>query len=156
MKDHIVYSERMYPMLYGRAAQHYDTGDTAGAAALLAFMHEHYPESDAVAEALLYSVFLERASEGVSSEPDGTTGTELDDALADVLEQDATPPVWVDLFRTQRAIDRGRLAEAREALDRFRGSWDGQPVALTLYVDDLERYLAGAAGNVRGNAGGRP
>lgn len=140
--DNPEFRERMYPALYGKAAEYYAEGDTATASALLRLMHEHYNESDAVAEALLYSLFLERAREGY---PRGSENSELDRVLADVLENDKTVPTWVDLVQTQAAIDSGDIERAREAFARFRlQGWqpsesDGELMA---YVDDLGRYLA--------------
>jgi hypothetical protein len=39
-------------------------------------------------------------------------------------------------------IDRGDLAGARAAFERFVLRWNGQPEALAVYVEDVDRYLA--------------
>lgn len=141
------YAERIYPVLYGRAGGYYGEGDAASAAHLLRFMHAHYPESDAVTEALLYSLFLERASQaGEPASNESAAGAELDELLREVQSRDATPSIWVDLIRTQRAIDRGQPEQAREPYARFRAAWDTRPAELAVYVDDLGRHLSGAGG----------
>ena len=37
---------------------------------------------------------------------------------------------------------RERLDAARESFGRFGAAWDGSPPSLTVYVDDIGRYLA--------------
>lgn len=129
--------EKIYPILFFEARDRYRLGDAAGAAEVLRFMAPRYPAGAAVREALLYSLFLERAQ---SEKPDAELVDEIGEILADVGAGDSGPE-WVDLVRSQQAIDRGELPEAREALAQFLDSWEGNPPELMLYVEDMERYL---------------
>lgn len=129
--------EKIYPILFFEARDRYRLGDAAGAAEVLRFMAPRYPAGAAVREALLYSLFLERAQ---SETADAALVDEIGDVLADMGEGEVVPE-WVDLVRSQQAIDRGELSVARDALAQFLDSWEGNPPELMLYVEDLERYL---------------
>lgn len=138
VSDDKSYREKIYPILYGTAGDRYQQGDPAGAQRILRFMAPRYADGTAVQEALLYSLFLERAQLG---ESDKELTKEIDAVLDDVRDSEAGVPIWVDLVASQQAIDRGELGEAREALSSFLDRWDGQPSELFIYVEDMERYL---------------
>lgn len=132
------YAERLYPVLYEAAREQYEAGDPALAADVLALVVEGYPEADAAREALASALFLERAGR---SQADPESVQELAGAIDDARRHLADPPAWLELAAAQNAIDRGRLAEARQSLELFRQTWDGEPAALALYVEDVERWL---------------
>lgn len=129
--------ERLYPVLYQAAETRFEEGRYAQASEVLRFMKERYPDARSVREALLYSLFLERAEGG------GLEEEELEEmaALASELENAPGAEPWVRLASVQVAVDRGRPEEAREALTGFVDSWDGQPASLLPYVEDLERWI---------------
>jgi len=134
------YRDKIYPVLFGAARRRYLEGNGAGAAVLLRFLHEGYPDAVAVREALVYSMFLERAS---VEHPDPALTVELEQLLAEMRATEGPLPVWVDLIEAQQGIDRGDTEGARAAYERFVASWDrrpGDPV-LEVYVDDIGRYL---------------
>ena len=130
--------QQIYPLLYEAAQDRYVRGDAAGATAVLTFLSEAYPDAQAVERALLYSLFLQRAEQ---EQADPELLAQMEDTVKAVRSQ-ARPPVWVDLVETQLLIDKGRLSEALRSYERFRQTWDGQPQAIGVYVDDIERYLA--------------
>jgi outer membrane PBP1 activator LpoA protein len=132
------YRQKIYPLIYEAAQDRYVRGDAAGATALLRFMSEEYPDADAVQRALLYSLFQLRGQQETAS-PELID--EMEAAIAAVRSQ-TRPPVWVDLVATQLLIDQGRLSDALDTFERFAGRWDGQPEAIAVYVEDIERYLA--------------
>lgn len=139
VEDESSYREKIYPVVYDAAQMRYEQGEFETSVTMLRFLAQHYPDANAVREALLYGLFLERASQ---STPDPQLLDEIEGTLAELQDASSSLPVWVDLVATQSHIDHGRLAEAEEAFIRFRQSWDGMPAALALYVNDLERYLA--------------
>jgi len=132
------YRQKIYPLIYDAAQDRYVRGDAAGAAGLLRFMSQEYPNADAVQRALLYSLFQLR---GQQQTPSPELLEEMGAALKAVRAQ-SHPPVWTDLVATQLLIDEGRLNEALDTFERFAGRWDGQPEAIAVYVEDIERYLA--------------
>ena len=130
--------QQIYPLLYEAAEDRFVRGDGAGATALLSFMAAEYPGAQAVQRALLYSLFLQRGQQG-------SANAELTERMADAVQavrSQSRAPVWVDLVETQLLIDQGRLSDALDSFERFAGSWDGQPEAIAIYVEDIERYLA--------------
>jgi hypothetical protein len=131
------YRDRIYPVLFEAARDRYGASQGERSSALLEFAAEHYPDSLAVREALVYSLFLERAG----TRPDRELLDRTDRALEALRERRGELPPWAGLVETQQAIDRGELDQARDAYVRFRSRWDGRPEALGTYVDDLERYL---------------
>lgn len=140
VEDDAEYREKVYPVLFGAARGRYQQGDGAGAAVLVRFLHEAYPDAVAAREALLYSLFLARASQET---PDPALSAELEQLLADMRAGEGPLPVWVDLIEAQQGIDRGDTTGARAAYERFVAAWDrrpGDPV-LEVYVDDIGRYL---------------
>lgn len=137
-----VYTEEIYPVLFERARRRYGEGDFAGAADVLRFLSRHYGEAKAVREALLYALFLERAS---SPEPDPARARELDAVVADLQARDAKTP-WLDLVVAQQRIDQGRLPEAREAFQRFVPNGPPLTPELALYVENVDRYLRSHGG----------
>ena len=132
------YRERIYPVLYDAAASHYANGETQLAAPILRFGRTHYPDAVALREALLYCLFIERSQANQANE---AQMAEMEDLLVELDERGHTP-AWADLVRTQLAVDRGRLPDARESFDRFLAGWNGQPNSLLVYVEDVDRYLA--------------
>jgi hypothetical protein len=132
------YRQKIYPLIYEAAQDRYVRGDAAGSTALLRFMASEYPEADAVQRALLFSLFQLR---GQQSAPSPELISEMEATVKAVRSQ-SRAPVWVDLVATQLLIDQGRLSEALDTFERFAGSWDGQPEAIAVYVEDIERYLA--------------
>ncbi len=151
--DSAEYRDKIYPVLYGAARARYQDGNAAGAAVLLRFLHEGYPEAGAVPEALLYALILERAGR---EEPDPALAAEIDGLLAELRQERTTLPVWLDLIEAQQAMDRGDPELAREAHARFLGAWDGKPGGpfLAVYVDDIGRHLGPAPGSERAPGGG--
>ena len=133
-----VHRQRIYPVLYQAAQDYYMRGEAAESTALLRFMASEYPEATAVDEALLYSLFLLRATE---EEASPALVAEMEEALDEVRSLPYVP-LWVDLVATQSLIDRNRLADARLSFQRFAGSWDGQPESIAIFVEDIDRYLA--------------
>ena len=132
------YRQKIYPLIYEAAQDRYVRGDAAGATALLSFMAEEYPDADAVQRALLYSLFLLRGQQDTAS---SELLEQMERSVSAVRAQ-SRPPAWVDLVATQLLIDQGRLGDALDTFERFAGSWDGQPEAIAIYVEDIERYLA--------------
>lgn len=132
------YFERIYPVLFEAARERYGAGDPAGAARILRLMSNSYPKAMAVREALIYSLFMQRAA---IDKPDLVLTNELEETLAEFAAQAGVQSAWFDLIGTQAAIDAGKLDEARESLLRFLDAWDGEPASLLTYVEDLERYL---------------
>jgi hypothetical protein len=133
-------SDELYPLLYESARGRHERGEAHGSAAILRFMSRQYPGSRAVREALLYALFAERA--GVA-QPSTALVQEIGAVLAS-LQADAgseTQP-WVFVVRAQHAIDRGDLRGAREAFARFQAPAEKSPPELTVYIEDIERYLA--------------
>ena len=131
-------AEKLYPVLFASARTRYEDGDWAGSRRILRFMAEGYPKALAVREALVYDLFLERASMATA---DDELLAELDHAIVDLERGVREPSVWVELARTQLAIDRGDLEQARQSFDRFLGRWTGAPPSLTVYIEDIDRYL---------------
>jgi hypothetical protein len=130
-------AERLYPLLYEEARARYQKGESEPSARVLAFMSRRYPEALAVREALVYALFLERAeSEVPAPELVAAIGT----AIEELRKAGASPP-WIALVEAQQAIDRGEPDAARAAFAGFKQDWDGRPEELTVYVEDIERYL---------------
>lgn len=132
------YFERIYPVLFEAARERYEAGDPAGAARILRLMSNNYPQAMAVREALIYSLFMQRAA---IDKPDLVLTNEIEQTLAEFTSQTGAQSAWLELIGTQAAIDAGKLEEARESLLRFLDTWDGEPPSLLVYVEDLERYL---------------
>lgn len=131
--------DRVFVDLYDAAQTRYETSRAAEAANLMRFVTTQYPDAVAAREALVMSLFMERA------ERDGPTdaGTrELDEAIAAVRESSDSPSAWVDLAATQTAIDRGDLDDARREFRNFTSVWNGGPAQIVPYVEDIDRYLA--------------
>jgi len=132
-------AERIYPILFESAKVRFESGDWAGSRRVLELMSEGYPNASAVREALVYDLYLERASTDTADEE---LLSALDKALAELEAGAASMPVWAELARTQVSIDRADLAAARQSFARFLGRWDGTPSALMVYVEDIDRYLS--------------
>lgn len=148
VEDDAEYRDKTYPVLYGAARTRYQDGNASGAAVLLRFLHDGYPEAGSVPEALLYSLFLERAGQ---EKPDPELAAEIDGLIAELRREKTTLPAWVDLIEAQQAIDRGDTELAGEAYARFLGAWDRRPgdPFLAVYVDDIGRHLGLAPGSDR-------
>jgi len=131
-------SDQLYPLLYEEANTRYKKGESESSARLLKFMAERYPRALAVREALVCSLFLERAGKDA---PDAELVKSIE-AAAKELRKSAAPPAWLGLVEAQVAIDRGEPSAARDAFASFRRSWDGRPPELAIYVDDIDRYLS--------------
>ncbi len=125
----------LYPVLFDDARGRYEAGEAEGAARILRFMRDRYPDARAVREALVYALFLERSNQAGPA-------PELSAQLARELEAVDGRSPWVDLVRTQHSIDRGSTDDARVSFERFVSRWDGEPAQLMPYVEDLDRYLA--------------
>ncbi len=131
-------SEQLYPLLYETARGRYERGEARGSAAVLRFMARQYPKSMAVREALVYALFLERA--GVE-QPSEELVQEIGASIARLQQDGAQPPPWVGLVQAQHAIDRGDLGTAREVFARFQETEHETTPELTVYIEDIERYL---------------
>ena len=132
------YTEKIYPVLYDAASARKEQGDFAISVTMLRFLAAHYPRANAVREALLYGLFLERAAQTPGTAPDPAL---LDEIEANLAALGGRSSVWIDLAETQYHIDRGSLDEARASFQRFSQAWDGSPPSLVVYVDDITRYL---------------
>ena len=130
--------DQLYPLLYETARARYEKGEAQGSARVLRFMAEQYPNSLAVDEALVYALFLERAG---TEEPSSEMVQELGKAIAHLREGTTEAPAWVELAAAQQAIDRGDLGAARQAYARFQLAKRETSPALTVYVEDIDRYL---------------
>lgn len=128
----------LYPVLYQAAQDRFETGQPGEAAAVLDLLVFRHPTAVGSREALVYSLFLERARAG-SSSPD--LEDRLEAAIAGVRASSPRVEPRVELAETQLRIDQGRLDEARDAFTRFLGTWDGEPGDLMPYAEDLNRYL---------------
>jgi hypothetical protein len=135
--------DKMYPVLYAAASERYLQGDFSGSASLLRFTAQRYPEARAVREALLYSLVLQRAEQ---SSPDPALLREIEQLLEEIQDTPGAPFPWLDLVATQHFIDRQCWSDARHALQRFETAWSGSPPGLSMYVEDLQRFLEGNAG----------
>lgn len=133
------YRQRIYPVLYDEARDRYASGNVAAAVPLLRFLSDQYSSSVAAPEALLYALFLQRSRQ---DQVDPRLTVEIDTVLATLRERREDLPAWVALVDAQQSIDRGDVEVARAAFERFESQWDGQPAALAIYVDDLQRYLS--------------
>lgn len=130
--------ERAYPVLYETARERYEAGDVEGALRVLRFMAEQWPQAVAVHEAYVYALFRQRAE---TDDPAPELVDEIGDALATLSELAPDGPPWAHLVRTQQAIDRERLADARTSFDAFLSRWNGNPATLVPYLEDIDRYL---------------
>lgn len=135
--------ELLYPLLFEAARSRYESGEADRAAGVLRFMSKHYPKSRSVQEALVYSLFLQRSGLEVAS-PELVK--ELGTALEELRAGGSEMPSWVDLVQAQQAIDHGQLPAARDALARFLRTRKEMPGELTIYVEDIERYLSSHEG----------
>lgn len=130
--------DQVYASLFDTASSRYESGRSGDAARILGFVTKNYPNAVAAREALVYSLFLERAEAGVATD-ESTEAMEA--AIKDVRSSVATPSPWVDLADTQVAIDKNDLPRARRSFDAFLARWDGAPASVVLYVEDIDRYL---------------
>ena len=131
-------SEQIYPLLYEEAHGRYQKGESEPSARILRFMARRYPKARAVREALVYALFLERAA---SDPPNPELVQEIGTAVGDLRKSGGVVPTWIGLVEAQLAIDRGEPHAAREVFAGFKQAWDGQPDELTVYVEDIDRYL---------------
>ncbi len=140
--------ETIYPILYEKARAGYEGADVQRAVVILRFLAAHYPRATAAREALLYSLFLERAKQPAA---ELEVVAEINLLIREIRAVSVSPPVWVDLITAQNEVDRGRLAEGRTALARFKANWNGNPAELVEYVEELERYFLShsAAGAIK-------
>ena len=129
--------DALYPLLFEQARTRFERGEAHESAAILRLMGHGYPKSIAVRESLVYALFLERAA-NASAAPELVQ--ELGAVIASLRKDGAEVPQWVDLAQSQQAIDRGDVGAAREAFARFEAHKDTPP-ELTLYVEDIDRYL---------------
>lgn len=139
VEDDQAYRDKLYPVIFGAARERFEAGNAQDAAAQLQFLSEAFPKAASVRVALAYSLFLVRAGE---DQPDPELTTALRSAVEGVRESSSPPPSWIDLIDAQRAIDDGKLEEARSSYDRFLANWNGDPGSLVVYVEDVGRYLA--------------
>lgn len=133
-----VQRDRVYASLFDAAEARYDRGDGGAAANILQFVTAQYPAAVAAREALVYSLFIDRAG-GATPTDEGAMA--LAQAVQGARESNPQPSPWIDLAATQVAIDRGDLASARADFSQFLDRWDGQPAGLMEYVEDIDRYL---------------
>jgi hypothetical protein len=130
--------DQLYPLLYETARARYELGEATGSAAILRFMAEQYENSRAVDEALVYALFLQRAGTEV---PPPELVQELGAAISRLRESATEAPAWVELAAAQQAIDRGDLGAARQAYARFQLAEKEASPQLTVYIEDIDRYL---------------
>ena len=130
--------DQLYPLLFETARARYEKGEATGSTLVLRFMAEQYPRSGAVDEALVYALFLERAG---TEKPTSEQVQELGKAIEHLREGTSEAPAWVELVQAQQAIDRGDLDAARQAYARFQAEKKATSPQLTVYVEDIDRYL---------------
>ncbi|MEM8711972.1 MAG: hypothetical protein AAGG01_13560 [Planctomycetota bacterium] len=133
-----VQRDRVYASLFDAAEARYDRGNGGAAANILTFVTAQYPAAVAAREALVYSLFIDRAS-GAEPTDDGVVA--LAQAVEGARESNPQPSPWIDLAATQVAIDRDDLSSARADFSQFLERWDGEPAGLMEYVEDIDRYL---------------
>ncbi|QDV08059.1 hypothetical protein Poly30_35950 [Planctomycetes bacterium Poly30] len=133
-----VQRDKVYASLFSAAEARYDRGNGGGAANILQFVTTQYPAAAAAREALVYSLFVERA--GAEAPAEGQAET-MAAAIESARSVSSEPSAWIDLAATQVAIDRGDLSGARAEFGNFLDAWDGQPASLLPYVEDIDRYL---------------
>jgi hypothetical protein len=133
-----------FNVLYSQAQSLYDQRDYASAARVLRFLMERYEDKRAPKEALLLTLTMQSARAG--KPPAGDELEEMNELAKELREDVENPPVWIDLVATHDAIDQGNLTAARASLARFNARFDGNPVSLTEYADELERYLSSHGG----------
>lgn len=129
----------VFPQLYSTAQTRYEDNDPRGAAGILRALAAGYDEASSVRIGLAYSLFLIR---GETADPVEADVEELASVLDEIDEMTANPPAFVHLARAQNSIDQGDLEAARTAMARFHDQWEGEPVALAPYIDDVSRYLS--------------
>jgi len=137
--DQREHREKVYPVIYDAAGEHFSAGDVESATRLLRFMSDVYPDARSVDEALLYALFLERAEQ---AKPQAALLEEIESTLARLQSGPGDAAPIVDLVATQHAIDIDRLPDARLSFERFLANWDGSEGELITYVEDIDRYLA--------------
>ncbi len=133
-----VQRDKVYGAMFSAAAARYERGEGRGAAHILSFMAEQYPAAVSAREALVYALFVDRASAEVAEE---SQTEELALAVEDIRGKSGQTSAWVDLAATQVAIDRGDIATARSEFGHFLDAWDGAAIELVPYVEDIDRYL---------------
>ena len=131
--------DRAYPILFTAAEDRFESGQEEHSANILRFMSPRYPAAASVRLARLYALFLMRAS---APEVESEFVEEMANVLDDVRALNPSPPIWASLIEAQVSIDQGRYEDARAHFARFRKRWNGVPTRLSLYVADLERFLA--------------
>jgi hypothetical protein len=130
--------DKVYANLFNAAETRYERGNGAAAARILELVTVEYPAAVAAREALVYSLFVDRA--GADAPSEGQTES-MALAISAAREASGRRSPWVDLAATQVAIDRGDTSAARAEFDGFLQGWDGEPADLLPYVEDLDRYL---------------
>lgn len=133
-----VQRDKVYASLFSAAEARYDRGNGGAAANILQFVTLEYPAAVAAREALVYSLFVERASADAASEGQAEVMAE---AIESARAASRAPSAWIDLAAAQVAIDQGNISSARVEFGNFLGAWDGQPASLVPYVEDIDRYL---------------
>ena len=129
----------IFPILYDTAQARFEAGETQSSADVLRFVIDQHPDAVSHRQALIYALFLDRASQ---PEADRDLTTEIDQAIKGLRELEANPVAWLDLVETQQQIDRGDTLAARKSFAKFLDGWDQEPVELMLYVEDINRYLS--------------
>lgn len=127
----------LYSSLMSAGEESYDTAQDESAVAIFFFMADHYPDSPAAQEALLYSLFIQRTKQ---EEPTREQIDEIGTVLEN-LPESLKGTAWVALVETQYWIDRNRPAHAQAAYENFQGIWNGRPSFLSEYVMEIERWL---------------
>ncbi len=133
-----VQRDKVYASLFNAAETRYERGNGAGAARILELVTTEYPKAVAAREALVYSLFVDRA--GAEAPTEGQTES-MALAIDAARSASSQTSAWVALAATQVAIDRGDTSSARAEFDGFLQGWDGQPADLLPYVEDLDRFL---------------
>lgn len=133
-----VQRDRVFAELVDAGVSRQADGRYRASADVLDFVCQRYPDAVDAKESLVFALLLERGN-SESAEPGLIV--ELERAVADVRAASPAPAFWVDLAATHVAAEAGDLATARENFAAFMGAWSGEPAALTIQVEDLDRRL---------------
>ena len=133
-----VQRDRVLAELVDAGVSRQEDGRYRAAADVLGFVCQRYPDAVNAKELLVFALLLER---GTSESAEPGLIDELERAVANVRAASPAPAFWVDLAATHVAVEAGDLAIARENFAAFMGAWSGEPAALTIQVEDLDRRL---------------
>jgi len=130
----------IYSVVYARAGDMYRKQKWSTASVQLRFLHEHYPDSAAARQALLYTLLRQRA--GQTRTPNTKQIKEVKLLVKTIRKAEEKPSPFVALAAAQAAVDEGRVDVARKEYNAFRATWNGRPRELLEYTVEFERYFS--------------